>query len=90
MGQIQARQHLFDELAAELPLHEAVGGNQPHETRWPAIAGNRQLKNALGERAPQRVLPVATRIALPVGRIQRRILDHDVGRVAHYRVVLPA
>ena len=33
---------------------------------------------------------MATGVLGPVSRIQRRILDHDVGRVAHHRVVLAA
>ena len=32
---------------------------------------------------------MTTGIALPIGCIQRRVLDDDVGRVAHHCVVLP-
>ena len=101
MGQVQARQHLFDQLGTELALHEAVGGDQPDKSGvalalTPTLSRRErewregQFKEALGERATQRILAVATDIALPVGLIQRRILHRDVGRITDHRVVLPA
>ena len=56
---------------------------------WPS-PGERQLEEALGERRAERVLHVAAGVALPVGRVQRRVLHGDVGRVADHGVVLPA
>ncbi len=52
--QVQSRQHLLNQLAAELALHERVGGDQTHETRrLPITSGQRQLKKAFGERHAQ-------------------------------------
>ena len=61
----------------------------PTKPAGPAVAGERQLEEALGERRAERVLHVAAGVALPVGRVQRRVLDDDVRRVADHRVVLP-
>ncbi|MNT74442.1 hypothetical protein D3C72_2132640 [compost metagenome] len=39
MGQVQSGQHLLDQFAAELTLHETVGGDQAHEARAAAFSG---------------------------------------------------
>ncbi|MNV65398.1 hypothetical protein D3C71_1580900 [compost metagenome] len=91
MRQIQSRQHLLDQLAAELAFHKGVGGNQAHKTGTDSVLGcDGQLKETFGERRTQRVLAVATGVLLPVGGVERGVLDDDVGRVAHHRVVLAA
>ena len=91
MGQVQAGQHLLDQLRPKLALHKAVGGNQPNKTSaLPARAGDGQLKKTLGERCAQRVLAVAAGVLLAVGSIQRSVFDDDVRRVADHGVVLTA
>jgi hypothetical protein len=62
--QVQPRQHLLDQLAAELALHERVGGDQADEAGRPIAASDSQFEEALGERRAERILHVAAGVVL--------------------------
>ena len=58
--QVDGRQELFDELGAELALHEGVGGDLADPARGPGTASLvSQVKEEFHERHRQRVLAVA-------------------------------
>ena len=93
MSQVPARYELLDQLPAELPLHERVGGDHRHEPcrlRGAGFRGEGEIEEALGERNGERVQPVAGSEALPVLRVERLVLRRDVGRVADHHVVAAA
>ena len=100
MGQVHPRNEVLDELLAELALHEAVGGDHPHEPRIPVgpvwvprepVARDGELEEALGEGHRHGILPVTDLgVAPPVQGVHGLVADGDVGRIPDHRVVLLA
>jgi hypothetical protein len=81
----------LDELLAQFPFHEGIGGNHSHAAGWLSVfAFHGQGKELFHERRSQRVFPVAGLEAQAVGVVERSVLDGDIGRVAHHRFVVPA
>ncbi len=87
------RKELLDQLLAELPLHEGVGGDQPDVARafrpvrllrhgCKASWKNRSVKGTASEYCRWQV-----RVPLSVELVERLVLDRDVGRIADHRMI---
>ena len=89
MRNVQPRQYGLDQLLAELPLHEAVGNDQPDIAR-PMVGclRQREIEKPLGEGGPEPIFHMAALVDLPIRIPHRRILRRDVGRVADDGVIL--
>src|SRR6266542_3006913 len=77
-------EEIFNQLLAELALHERVGGDLTDVAGATAVGvgGAGQLEESLGEGDRECVLAGAGVVQLTVELVQPLVLDSDVGRVA--------